>query len=264
MSQNKFAADENYSVRIFAEQEHEFRSKFDRDRDRILYSKAFRRLSGKTQVFMAGKDDHIRTRLTHTMEVSQIALTIAKNLDLNVSLTEAIALGHDIGHTPFGHVGERTLNLIMNGCYKIKNFNSKILEKDRGFKHNWQGVRVVSELEQLNRDYFGLNLTDYTNWGILNHSGLKYKKCDYHKRESSCFLSLIEETCHSPESNYKLNYYSRYNNQCYRKMFHEFACQSSPEGQWNKSCQGSRGRCNNWLCNLSHSLSCRLGLCLKF
>lgn len=90
------------------------RSEFMRDRDRILYSKAFRRLSGKTQVFLSGIDDHQRTRLTHTLEVSQIARTIAYNLGLNIDLTEAIALGHDIGHTPFGHVGERTLHMIMS------------------------------------------------------------------------------------------------------------------------------------------------------
>ena len=124
------------------EPEHEFRSKFERDRDRILYSKAFRRLSGKTQVFVTGHEDHIRTRLTHTLEVSQIATTIASYFGLDIALTEAISLGHDIGHTPFGHEGERILNFIMNGCEEIKEFNNNIPIEEKGFKHNWQSLRV--------------------------------------------------------------------------------------------------------------------------
>ena len=108
------------------EKKHEFRTEFERDRDRILYSKAFRRLSGKTQVFVTGHEDHIRTRLTHTLEVSQIAKTIASYFGLDIALTEAIALGHDIGHTPFGHEGERILNFIMNGCEEIKGINNNI------------------------------------------------------------------------------------------------------------------------------------------
>ena len=168
-----FAGRDANSFRTFTEKPHEIRNDFDRDRDRILYSKAFRRLSGKTQVFLAGNDDHLRTRLTHTLEVSQISNTISKCLGINETLTEAISLGHDIGHTPFGHVGERTLNYIMNGCYLIKDFNKNLPENEKGFKHNWQGLRVVSDLEQLNKNYFGLNLTDYTMWGILNHSNKK-------------------------------------------------------------------------------------------
>lgn len=157
------------------ELKHDIRNKFQRDRDRVLYSRAFRRLSGKTQVFRTGNDDHIRTRLTHTLEVSQIARTISKELGLDEDLTEAIALGHDLGHTPFGHVGERTLNHIMNGCYTISDFNTEIVKSEgkRGFKHNLQGARVVNELEEK-----PLNLTMETIWGIIHHSSLKYKECD--------------------------------------------------------------------------------------
>ncbi|HHU74420.1 MAG TPA: deoxyguanosinetriphosphate triphosphohydrolase [Clostridiales bacterium] len=123
---------------------------YQRDRDRILHSKAFRRLKHKTQVFLAPEGDHYRTRLTHTLEVSQIARTIAKALRLNEDLTEAIALGHDLGHTPFGHAGERALNRI---C-------------PNGFKHHLQSIRVVELLERRGR---GLNLSKEVRDGIENH-----------------------------------------------------------------------------------------------
>ena len=123
------------------------RTDFQRDRDRILHSKAFRRLKHKTQVFFSPFDDHYRTRMTHTLEVSQIARTISRALDLNEDLTEAIALGHDLGHTPFGHSGERVLNELM----------------PNGYRHNEQSVRVVEFIENL-------NLTAETIDGILNHS----------------------------------------------------------------------------------------------
>ena len=123
------------------------RTEFQRDRDRILHSKAFRRLKHKTQVFFSPYDDHFRTRMTHTLEVSQIARTLARALDLNEDLTEAIALGHDLGHTPFGHSGERVLNDLM----------------PNGYMHNQQSVRVVTFIEDL-------NLTAETLDGILNHS----------------------------------------------------------------------------------------------
>ena len=172
-----FKAQEGKATRWDEKQENkeknqDIRNKFQKDRDRILYSRAFRRLSGKTQVFRSGNDDHIRTRLTHTLEVSQIARTISKALGLDEDLTEAIALGHDLGHTPFGHVGERTLNHIMNGCYLISDFNKNIDDHEKGFKHNLQGARVVNELEENS-----LNLTKETIWGIINHSSLKYKDC---------------------------------------------------------------------------------------
>ncbi len=127
------------------------RTAFQRDRDRIIYSKAFRRLKHKTQVFIAPQGDHYVTRLTHTLEVSQIARTIARALNLNEDLTEAIALGHDLGHTPFGHVGEEVLNELYH----------------QGFRHNEQSLRIVDLLEN---DGQGLNLTWEVRDGILNHS----------------------------------------------------------------------------------------------
>ena len=127
------------------------RTIFERDKDRIIYSKAFRRLKHKTQVFIAPEGDHYRTRLTHTLEVSQIARTIARALNLNVDLTEAIALGHDLGHTPFGHTGEDTLN-------ELCPFD---------FLHNEQSLRVVDYLEREG----GLNLSYEVRDGILNHTG---------------------------------------------------------------------------------------------
>jgi len=129
----------------------EIRTEFQRDRDRILHSKSFRRLKDKTQVFIFPLGDHYRTRLTHTLEVSQIARTISKSLRLNEDLTEAIALGHDLGHTPFGHAGESALNEIVEG----------------GFRHNEQSLRVVDKLE---RNGEGLNLTFEVREGILKHA----------------------------------------------------------------------------------------------
>lgn len=128
----------------------DIRPVFQRDRDRILHSKSFRRLKSKTQVFLTPLGDHYRTRMTHTLEVSQNARTIAKALRLNEDLVEAIALGHDLGHTPFGHAGEFLLNEIYEG----------------GFKHNEQSVRIVEKLE---KDGEGLNLTWEVRDGILNH-----------------------------------------------------------------------------------------------
>lgn len=133
------------------EAECEIRTVFQRDRDRIIHSKSFRRLKHKTQVFIATRGDHFRTRLTHTLEVSQISRTIARALFLNEDLTEAIALGHDLGHTPFGHAGERALQKL----YPT-------------FSHNRQSLRVVDLLE---RDGQGLNLTYEVRDGILHHSG---------------------------------------------------------------------------------------------
>ena len=128
------------------------RTCFQRDIDRIVHSKAFRRLKHKTQVFLEPEGDHYRTRMTHTIEVSRIARTIARGLALNEDLTEAAAYGHDLGHTPFGHAGERVLNEIMPG----------------GFAHNQQSLRVVDRLE---RDGEGLNLTYEVRRGILCHTG---------------------------------------------------------------------------------------------
>ncbi len=136
--------------RDIPEEECDIRPVYQRDRDRILHSNSFRRLKDKTQVFLAPEGDHYRTRLTHTLEVSQNARTIAKALRMNEDLTEAIALGHDIGHTPFGHAGERALRRV---C-------------PEGFDHNVQSVRVVEVLEKRG---MGLNLTKEVRDGILNH-----------------------------------------------------------------------------------------------
>ncbi len=137
--------------RLRPEEPCPIRTAFQRDRDRIIHCKAFRRLKHKTQVFIAPQDDHYVTRLTHTLEVSQIARTLARALNLNEDLTEAIALGHDLGHTPFGHIGEEVLNELYSG----------------GFRHNEQSLRVVDVLEN---DGKGLNLTFEVRDGILNHS----------------------------------------------------------------------------------------------
>lgn len=136
--------------RVHKEEKCDIRTDFQRDRDRIIHCKSFRRMKHKTQVFLAPGGDHYRTRLTHTLEVAQIARTIARALSLNEDLTEAIALGHDLGHTPFGHAGERALTK-----YTSKPFN-----------HNEQSVRVVDILE---KDGNGLNLTWEVRDGILNH-----------------------------------------------------------------------------------------------
>lgn len=204
-----FMAREEEAVRVYEEKPHKIRDKFDRDRDRILYSRAFRRLSGKTQVFLSGNDDHIRNRMTHTLEVSQISRTITSGLGLNETLTEAIALGHDLGHTPFGHVGERTLNYIMCGCDTLRDFND-CLEGECGFKHNWQGIRVVTDLEKSTDKYRGLNLTTYTLWGILYHSGLKYTKCK-NRNADICMLRRCAKKCTQESSEFKLDFYDRYN-----------------------------------------------------
>lgn len=140
----------NSCGRIREEEQCDIRPVFQRDRDRIIHSKSFRRLKDKTQVFLSPMGDHYRTRLTHTLEVSQNARTIAKALRLNEELVEAIALGHDLGHTPFGHAGERALNRV---C-------------PLGFEHSQQSVRTVDRLERKGQ---GLNLTYEVRDGILNH-----------------------------------------------------------------------------------------------
>jgi len=139
------------------EKKCDIRTDFQRDRDRIIHSKSFRRLKHKTQVFLSPEGDHYRTRLTHTLEVAQISRTIARALRLNEDLTEAIALGHDLGHTPFGHCGEYVLDRIHKG----------------GFKHNEQSLRVVEQLEKKGDKEDGLNLTYEVKDGILNHTGGK-------------------------------------------------------------------------------------------
>ncbi|HTY45595.1 MAG TPA: deoxyguanosinetriphosphate triphosphohydrolase [Patescibacteria group bacterium] len=142
--------------RVHKEPEHAYRSAYQRDRDRIIHSAAFRRLVHKTQVFVTHEGDYYRTRLTHTLEAAQIARTIATALSLNVDLTEATTLAHDLGHTPFGHSGEEALNELMAGF--------------GGFNHNLHGLRVVDILEERYPSFPGLNLTWEVREGIVKHS----------------------------------------------------------------------------------------------
>ena len=155
-TQNR-AKEKNRPLSQKKEKKCDLRTEFQRDRDRILHSKSFRRLKDKTQVFLAPYGDHFRTRLTHVLEVSQIARTISKALFLNEDLTEAIALGHDLGHTPFGHAGEDALNDCMSS--------------HGGFDHNLQTLRIVMFLENKYLKFDGLNLTIETLEGLLKHNG---------------------------------------------------------------------------------------------
>ncbi len=160
------------------------RSEFQRDRDRILHTKAFRRLKRKTQVFIAPLGDHYATRLTHTLEVAQIARTIARALDLNEDLTEAIAIGHDLGHTPFGHIGEDELADLYPG----------------GFRHSQQSLRIVDQLEKEGR---GLNLTWEVRQGILRHSKPRGDFLDVASVED---LSLEAQICRISDAVAYLNH----------------------------------------------------------
>lgn len=204
-----FAACPQKTSRIIHEEAHSYRDDFQRDRDRILYSKEFRRLSGKTQVFVAGFDDNMRTRLTHTLEVAQIANTICKELRLNQILCEAIALGHDIGHTPFGHVGERTLNLLMNSCLEYYGY-SLVDDSQYGFKHNLQGLKVAMELERQNSCVEGLNLTKYTLWGIAHHSKTAYRCCEFYSEATRNCRQRNANTPCVKAGKFGLGYYKKY------------------------------------------------------
>ena len=156
--------------RLFPEPESAFRSAFQRDRDRIIHSSAFRRLKHKTQVFIEHEGDYFRTRLTHSIEVAQVARTIAGALGLNPELTEAVALAHDLGHTPFGHTGEEALD--------------RLMAPFGGFDHNAQAVRIVTALERHYAEWDGLNLSWETLEGIAKHNGpvtgaVPYALADY-------------------------------------------------------------------------------------
>ena len=169
--------------RLYAEEESAFRSCFQRDRDRIIHASAFRRLKHKTQVFIEHEGDYYRTRLTHSIEVAQVARTIAGALGLNPELTEAIALAHDLGHTPFGHTGEEAMHVLMKPY--------------GGFDHNAQAIRIVTSLERHYAEWDGLNLTWETLEGIAKHNGpvvgeLPYALADYnavHDLELHTFAS---------------------------------------------------------------------------
>jgi len=147
----------NSKGRIYNEQENSIRSPYQRDRDRIIHSSSFRRLKHKTQVFVNTEGDHYRTRLTHSMEVSQISRTLARFLGLNEDLCETLSLSHDLGHTPFGHAGEEVLNQCMR--------------RHGGFNHNIQTLRIVTLLENKYYKFFGLNLTIETLDGLIKHNG---------------------------------------------------------------------------------------------
>jgi dGTPase len=146
--------------RRYAEEEHPFRTLYQRDRERVVHCTAFRRMTGKTQVLVATVNDHHRTRLTHTLEVTQVARTVARRLRLNEDLTEAIALAHDIGHPPFGHAGEDALD--------------ECLRDHGGFDHNLYGLRRVDELEERYPGFPGLNLSFEVREAFVQHSG----RCD--------------------------------------------------------------------------------------
>ena len=170
----QFACDPKKSRgRLYAEEESEFRSCFQRDRDRIIHASAFRRLKHKTQVFIEHEGDYFRTRLTHSIEVGQVARTIAKTLGLDLELTEAVALAHDLGHPPFGHTGEDALNALM--------------QPYGGFDHNAQAIRIVTSLERHYAEFDGLNLTWETLEGIAKHNGpveepVHYALAEYNAR----------------------------------------------------------------------------------
>lgn len=162
MKKSYAASLENSQGRLVQEPAPTFRSEYQRDRDRIIHSTAFRRLEYKTQVFVNHEGDLYRTRLTHSIEVAQIARSIARTMGLDEDLTEAIALAHDLGHTPFGHAGQDALNACNKGL--------------GGFEHNLQSLRVVDQLERSYADFPGLNLTFETREGILKHCNLKHAK----------------------------------------------------------------------------------------
>ena len=158
----------NSKGRIYKESENFIRSPYQRDRDRIIHSTSFRRLKHKTQVFVNTEGDHYRTRLTHSMEVSQIARTLARSLSLNEDLSETLSLAHDLGHTPFGHAGEEAL--------------SKCMEKYGGFDHNIQTLRIVTLIENRYYKFYGLNLTVETLDGLIKHNGPVLNKIYEYKK----------------------------------------------------------------------------------
>lgn len=184
-----------------------YRTLFMQDRDRVLYSAPFRLLAGKTQVYITGIDDNMRTRLTHTLEVAQIAKTVSASLKLDVELTEAIALAHDIGHTPYGHAGERELHEILNprakhaidNCsldikasdeeYMINDYSSEL-----GFKHNLHGVEVAIREAEITKGQ-SLSLTNYTLYGIGHHSSCKYKADGIQAEKKVGYYNKYDKYC---------------------------------------------------------------------
>ncbi len=150
----------------------DFRTEYQRDRDRIVHARAFRRLRHKTQVYLPDRDDHFRNRMIHTLEVAGIARTLARALSLNEDLVEAAALGHDLGHCAFGHSGEAALNAVLTGREPVEGLDPEAAAAAGGFKHNYQSLRVVDLLEK-RYDHGGLNLTDAVREAILRHTSLR-------------------------------------------------------------------------------------------
>jgi len=194
-----------------------YRNEFMRDRDRILYSKPYRRLSRKTQVFLPASDDSVRTRLTHSLEVAQISTISAQALALDRDLTEAIALGHDIGHTPFGHTGERVLNRIVMNCDRLGGLAPDLNIEEMGFKHNLQGIRVTADLDILYQNVSGLNLSNYVLWGIQNHTKRFWKKCGFRQETEDGYICnfpqnrSLDRCKHGNDKNALMNhFYDRY------------------------------------------------------
>ncbi len=174
--------------RAYPESPHPYRTEFQRDRDRIIHSKAFRRLEYKTQVFINHEGDHYRTRLTHTMEVAQITRSIARALRLNEDLAEALALAHDLGHTPFGHSGEKEFN--------------ELMKDEGGFEHNRQSLRVVEKLEERYDNFPGLNLTWETREGIIKHSSKNHPEIniyapDEHPSPEAQIIDFADEIAYN-------------------------------------------------------------------
>ncbi len=174
---SKLAQRDFQALRIYKNNQiDKFRTEFQRDRERVVNCKAFRRLVDKAQIFSADKGDYYRTRMTHSLEVNQIAKAIAYALELNLDLTEAIALGHDLGHTPFGHQGERTLDDILSGKIDVGIVKDKGVLKKRffgGFKHNYQSAKILTQLEEKYVDFPGLNVSAQVIEGVLKHTKMK-------------------------------------------------------------------------------------------
>lgn len=173
---NALAQKDEQSVRVYINKDGGFRTEFQRDRERVVNCKAFRRMVDKAQIFGAEKGDYYRTRMTHTLEVNQIAKAISFALNLNLDLTEAIALGHDLGHTPFGHQGERTLDEILSGKIKVGIVATDSMFEHRvfgGFKHNYQSAKILTEIEEKYKEFPGLNVSVQVVEGVLKHTKLK-------------------------------------------------------------------------------------------
>lgn len=192
---NALAQKDEQSVRIYASNsDGRYRTEFQRDRERVVNCKAFRRMVDKAQIFGAEKGDYFRTRMTHTLEVNQIAKAISYALKLNLDLTEAIALGHDLGHTPFGHQGERTLDEILSGKIDVGIVASGRMFENRvfgGFKHNYQSAKILTELEEKYKEFPGLNVSAQVVEGVLKHTRLKPDQIEISDFLTEDYLKII-------------------------------------------------------------------------